>query len=213
MRAVLKANWRYQTFWKVVLPSAKVHALQFLHLLPAPLSRWPSDIFASMDGPCRREEVPQRILLLNEKGREEGALKKEKKYWPRDSWGCLKETKMLGLIQIPLKLMETFQWALDRTSAVKWNGEIMNGFGDKQIGKWRREVAHLYRRKWSGREKRAHAVENSDRAWQLTAQELGNDLKILREICLLGVCGVWQQTRPRNAKERRAPGWLTGKHN
>lgn len=89
----------------------------------------------------------------------------------------------------------------------------MNGFGDKQIGKWWREVARLYRRKWSGREKRARAVENSDRAWQLIAQELGNDLKILREICLLGVCGVLQQTRPRNAKERRAPGWLTGKHN
>lgn len=89
----------------------------------------------------------------------------------------------------------------------------MNGFGDKQIGKWWREVARLYRRKWSGREKRARAVENSDRAWQLIAQELGNDLKILREICLLGICGVWQQTRPRNAKERRAPGWLTGKHN
>lgn len=65
-------------------------------------------------------------------------------------------------------------FGLDLCSEMKW--EIMNGFGDKQIGKWWREMASLYREKWSGREKRACAVENSDRAWQLTAQELGNDL-------------------------------------
>lgn len=34
-------------------------------------------------------------------------------------------------------------------------------------------MAQLYRKKWSGREKRAWAVENSDRGWQLTVLELG----------------------------------------
>lgn len=116
---------------------------------------------------------------------------------------------MLGLIQIPLKLMEMFQWALDQTSAGKWNGEIMNGFGDKQIGKWWREMACLYRKEWSGREKRACAVENSDRAWQLKAQELGNDLKCWERFVYLGfvVCGSKQGPEMQRREEHSA-GWV-----
>lgn len=48
-------------------------------------------------------------------------------------------------------------------------------------------MARLCRKKWSGREKRACAVENSDRGWQLTAQELGNDPKTLKDLFAWGL--------------------------
>lgn len=122
IRAILKVNWKSQTFWKVVLPPAKVCTLQFLHLLPAPLPHWPQVSLSAWVGQAGERRFHSIFHIAEWKGEGKAGLAKREEKLTQRQLRMLERDKDVGPDSNPIEADGNISMGLGSglCSEMKW---------------------------------------------------------------------------------------------